>query len=788
MHEKADHDGQADEFARDQRLQSIGTVIGRMREEAVQARSQSGIEQIWVSAEEANAGIDDINRHEMAGKRWLKSTVLDSGLRDRSTSDSTPKPTAFFRLTSRYVDAGAAKIGEITLPVDGKSFSLRADPVPQAVELQDDGTQFVHDGQPQMRPSTPDDAPPGQPGQEAPPAEVPLTVKDLAAHAIAKAEKSAELAEMRIHGWLTNCQHSRTMRKVIYDSALYGTGVLKGPVPDSVRTNVLTESDTPGGSPTLEMVYKTVPVTRHVPVWNFYPDPACGEDIHDGDHVFEVDHITHGKLERLKTSGFYLNDAIDLVLKQGPGKANESAANNRQTKTTDISISRFEIWYFYGQIKFDDFAAINPDDAKALQSEGHTADSVYAVVTMVNDTVIRGTLNPLEKSGEFPYHVVCWRPRARYWAGVGVGEQVDSPQRLVNAGIRAAITNGAMSSGPLIIMDDDILRPMDGKSGLTPYKIYGKQPDQAMEDARKAFAVFQIPNQTDQLLKLVEFAMRSAEESTNIPLITQGQSGKTTPDTFSGAQLQDNNANQLLRDVGYAVADGITNPLVRQMYEWLLLDPEVPSEEKGNHHVDANGAVAMVEKALQDRAVQILWPLAQDPETGFDKFAFGKAAIRSMRLHPADWQLTDEEMAKRKSTPPPPPLPLEVAKVRAESAEKIAQGRDQLASERNAKDIDRDTAYNDSLATRDRANSQLKLEELRLKVRLAELEHATQERISLQQSKVELATTTMKLATTKELAGLKTDPASHDSPTQNPVITPPIEPAGRAAEGRSYEQ
>ena len=48
-------------------------------------------------------------------------------------------------------------------------------------------------------------------------------------------------------------------------------------------------------------------------------------------------------------------------------------------------------------------------------------------------------------------------------------------------------------------------------------------------------------------------AVASAEESTSIPLITQGQTGPTTPDTFGAAQLQNNNANQLLRSVGYAV-------------------------------------------------------------------------------------------------------------------------------------------------------------------------------------------------------------------------------------------
>lgn len=804
----------ADEQGRAQRLKNLGVVIAKMRDEAVQARRSSGIEQIWIAAEEANNGIDDVNRHETAGKRWLKSTVLNAGMQANVPEVSTPKPTAYFRLTSRYVDAAAAKIGEITLPVDGKGFSLKPDPVPQAKKLKSDMSQFVHNGQRQMRDARPDEMPPAdpaaqpvqpqgptptmpggaqaavppQPGQ-APPPKVPLTVKDLAEHALSMAEESAQLAEQRIHGWLTNCQHSRQMRKVLYDGALYGTGVLKGPIPDKVRTNVLTKTVM---GVQLDVAFETVPITKHVPLWNLYPDPACGECIHDGDHIFEVDHLTAGWLERLKEAGFYLNDEIDKVLKQGPGKIYENN-NNRQTKTTDQDDTRFEIWYFYGQIKLDDFDLLNPQDASALVKEGHKSDSVYAIVTMVNDTIIRGTLNPLEKSGEFPYHVFNWRPRTRYWAGIGIAEQVDSPAKLLNAAVRAAMTNAALSAGPITVMNDNLIRALDGKDSITPYKIFGLVSDMAMEqvDVRKLFALFEIPNTTQQLLGMVEFAMKAAEEATNIPLVTQGQSGETTPDTFGGQRLQDNNATQLLRDVGYSVADGVTNPLIRQMNEWLLLDPKVPNEEKMNHQVDANGAIAQIEKALQDRAVVQLWPLAQDPATGFDKFKFGKAAVRSLRLHPGDWQITDEEMTKRLAAPQQPPVQIAVAQVRAQSAEKIAESHDQLQAERNKNDLDRDKAYVDAERERSQAAADADERKLQAQIQLETLKYANQQGVALMEVKAQMAQTSAKLQVQKELsaASLAVDVHKHHAASaDSQVITPPTEPAGKAANGQAFAQ
>ena len=122
----------------------------------------------------------------------------------------------------------------------------------------------------------------------------------------------------------------------------------------------------------------------------------------------------------------------------------------------------------------------------------------------------------------------------------------------------------------------------------------------------RAFQLYEIPNVTDQMLKILETGERLGEEATSIPLITQGQSGVTTPDTFGAAQLQNNNANQLLRSIGYAFDDNITEPQVRQYYEWLLLDPDVPDEEKGEFTINAHGSIALVERAIQD---QTLWQM-----------------------------------------------------------------------------------------------------------------------------------------------------------------------------------
>jgi hypothetical protein len=327
-----------------------------------------------------------------------------------------------------------------------------------------------------------------------------------------------------------------------------------------------------------------------------------------------------------------------------------------------------------------------------------------------------------------------------------------------------------------------MMEPADGSWAMTVDKFFRRNSEntQAQFDIRAAMAVFQIPNVTPQMMQWIELAFRLAEETTNIPLVTQGQSGKNTPDTFGGQQLQDSNAMQLLRDVGYSVAENITNPLVRDMYEWLLLDPDTPEDEKGDLQVDANASIAMIEKALQDQAILMLHPLVGDPGFGFDKRKYAQTWVRIKRLNPSDIMLSDEDFERQMSQPPPPPPQVMAAQIRAESAAQIAQSRDQLTAVKIKTDTDRDTEFNRVLAQREEITRELGIKKLELEVRLAELKYLEARQGKLDDKKTDLAITTMELRAQEALAG-----PDGKGPQ---VREPKIEPEGRASEGRAFQE
>jgi hypothetical protein len=765
---------QAPKVLKAAQLEGLSRTIANMRDEAVKARRESGIEATWLKCEEAYLGIDDLNRSEFANVKWAKATTMDGPLVRTSEKADDTKATAYVRLTTRYVNAGHSKVCEIALPADGKAFTLKATPVPDMTEAIGNETPAEQiTGQPM----------PGPDGQ-------PVTVDQLAKHAVDMAEKAATKAATRIHDWMVEYKHSKEASKVIFDGARIGAGVICGPIPESRRTVVVRKAKiTPVANAvsaiSVEVVNKVKPAARWVDPWCFYPAPGCGEDIHKGDHAFELDQMLEAQLAKLaeSTDLHYLPEQIKKVIEEGPGKCNaDNGDPNRKTNKL-----AYDVWHMRGSISRAEFEAANEAQASKLDK---AMDRVDVIITLVNDTVVRAVKNPMA-SGRLPYHVFCWSRRAGHWAGVGVAEQIDAAQRIVNGATRAMLNNGGLSSGSQVVMDPNAVEPANKSQKITPDKLWYIKSGAGVEDVRKVFASFQWPNMTPQLMTIVEYGFKLAEEHSSIPLITQGQSGKTTPDTFGGQQLQDNNANQLLRTVGGSLNDTVTTPLLDQFYEWLLLDPDVPDAEKGDYNVDTSGALALIEKALQEQAILAVGNLLQNQAFKIDPAKWIAVWLRSKRLVPAELQYTDAEWDEISKRPPPEDPAITAAKIRAEATIKTAESRDMLLTEKVRVDTDRDTAFIESQARRDQVVADGRMAELRLKERIAELEYqkslaefALKRDLSLEDAKTTLAKTTMELRTQVALA---TGAAGTEGGAPQ-VADTAMEPVGKAPNGQAFQK
>lgn len=740
--------------AKEARLAGISAAIVKMRQDAVTYRENSGVESVWLEAEDAYIGIDDANRSEFSKAKWAKPMAINGPLQRESSGNDGTRSTVYVRLTSRYVDAGAAKLSEILIPVDDKSFSISPTPIPEVTSnIENDSPAVDLSMNPIM----------GKNGQQA-------KMSDIAASIQKKAEESAKLAEKRIFDWMVESGYQGECRKVIFDAARIGVGILKGPVPTQSKSTSVKEKN---GAVAMEFVSEIKPGYKWVDPWNFYPMQDCGERVQDSG-CFERDYISEEELKELKAIPGYIVSSIDAVILEGPGKINDDS-KNPNNKSRDKS-GLYEIWYYYGKLNKDDLLCANPA-IDNLDDEEHSAQ-----ITMVNDTVIKAVLNPME-SGKHPYHNMPWQRRPGNWAGVGICEQVRAPQRMCNAATRAMLNNAGVSSGVQLVVDRGSITPADGTWSIYSNKIWYKSADTVIDDVRKAFVAVEFPNQQGSLMNIIEYAFRLAEESTNIPLISQGQSGKTTPDTFGAAQLQNNNANQLLRSIGYQFDDFITAPVVNQSYEWLLNDASVPSEEKGDFKINAHGSSSLVERAIQDQFLMQMGAMVVNPAFEISPARWFAMLLKSKRLDPRDIQLTDAEKKQMSQAQAPAAPQVQAAQIRAATEEKIAASELELekylgeldaetSRMRIKSEMDRDTVFVQSQANRDAATFEQRIRELEVRRELAIMNYANQHNINVENVKAKLADSAMRLRTQRELSAQ--------------VARPAAEPAGRAPNGQAF--
>lgn len=691
------------------RLDALGQALAAKRKDAMEYRDACGLLELWEADQEAYDGIDEANRAE---ERYQKPSSTSGRVTwGNQGKSSGVKSNIFVNITQPYVDMSAARVADMLLPTDDKPFGLESTPIPDLV--------------------LPAGFPPDQ--AQALQADFEQQRKQIQA----QASEVAERAEARIWDWLCQSQWHAEVRKVIEDSARLGCGVLKGPFPHQKKIKRVT----PEGL-TTELVIE--PASKRIDVRNLFPAKGCGESIHNGEYIWERDYISKKKLMELRGSG-YLDEQIDLCLKEGPGGSTDPRERDEEKDRM------YEIWYFHGLIEKDDMTAAGCE----------CDDSVYALITMVNTRVIKAVESPLD-SGEFPYDVMPWQRKGGSWAGIGVSRQVRTPQRMINGATRRLMDNGGLSSAPLIFMARDGIEPVDkGPMGITPGRQYWVDL-QDLRSVRESVFALEIPTRQVELQGIIQYALSLAERLTSMPLMMQGQQGDAT-DTVGGMTILQNNAGAVLRRIASLADDYVFEPHIRRYHEWLLIYGE--ENEKGDSQIIAKGSSALYERDAQGQAIKDLAAIVKDPAFEISPARWIVEWFKAQRLDPARFQITDEEKQQAaQSQQPQDPRVLAI-----QQKAQVDQGRLQLEQEKLQYD------YQDRAAQREHEMN------MALLTRQTEmLKLSAKGDLTLEEIKAKIATDTLKLTVQERMAEKVNRPKE--------VVKPVIEPQGRAEVGRAFEQ
>lgn len=741
-------------------LRRLAAQLLQKRDEAIEGRAASGVERRWREDEEAFDGLD---------------AATKAGMIDYATGEAVRTMTSMEPKRSKVIvnvirgkcESTEGRFSDALLPVDDRNWGLKTTPVPELAKAAKDDEVLTQNGQPLQN---------KQGG--------PLTVADLARNELERAEEKMLAMELEIEDQLTECGFNGECRKVAADAVRGGTGILKGPnVVKRVRKAWIPQSNGQTTVHVMQAVEEFKPASKRVDYWNVYPDPNCGEDPQKGAYVWERDSVLPREIRSLIGLPGYFSQEIIQVLDEEPNRTTVVTLKSGQQQVQINQIgkgSAYERWEYYGDLSREDMEALGCD----CSAQGN-AKTVSACVVFINDRPIKVQLNVLD-SGGLPFDFFQWTTVSNSCWGIGIPRMELWPARVITAGWRAMMDNAGDSSGANVVLGADI-EPDDGITEITGKKVWRAGVD--VDDVSKQFAQFQIANNQKDLQAIIELALRFADLESSVPSLFAGEKGDL-PDTLGATNIMVDSANVALRIRVKRWDDQITRPHLTRYYDWNMQYNPKP-EIKGDFCVDPRGTSVLLMRDQQAPVLAQLLQMKGNPDV--DLYTDWKKVIEQLyRAHHIDALKSEDEIKKleeQRAKAGPMPMPqVEVAKIRADSDQKIAQLENQTMQTRIKVDTDRDTVFSNAEAQKNKQDSELRMMELQVKKEIELLKYSTAQKISLEDAKVALARDTMKLNVQKELAAASMAMDNHKTYNPPQVATPAIEPAKKAPAGQAFQR
>tara|TARA_R110000751_G_scaffold182548_1_gene289369 strand:- start:30 stop:2156 length:2127 start_codon:yes stop_codon:yes gene_type:complete len=457
---------------------------------------------------------------------------------------------------------------------------------------------------------------------------------------------AAKKMEKKIHDQLEESNARKELRTAAFECALFGTGIMKGPF--------AVDKEYPNWSEDGEYnpLVKTMPRCSSVSIWNFYPDPDAA-NMDDAEYIIERHKMSRTQIRALKKRPFFRTNAIDTAITMGESYTKEWWEQAMEDDDQEARSERFEVLEFWGYLDTD----LLKDQDVDVPDEMEDFDQVSVNIWICNGQVLRLVLNPFTPS-YLPYYAVPYEVNPYSFFGVGIAENMDDTQTLMNGFMRMAVDNAALSGNLIIEVDETNLVPGQDMS-VYPGKVFRRQggaPGQALFGTK-------FPNVSNENMQLFDKARVLADESTGFPSFAHGQTGVSgVGRTASGISMLMSAANGSIRNVVKNVDDYLLSPLGKAFFNFNM-QFDFDKDIKGDLEVKAQGTESLMANEVRSQRLMQFLQITQNPALApFSKMDYIIREIaKSMDLDPdkvvnsmADAKLQAELLKDFQAQNPPP--------------------------------------------------------------------------------------------------------------------------------------
>ena len=419
--------------------------------------------------------------------------------------------------------------------------------------------------------------------------------------------KPAQIAARRlqklIEDQLDESDANVALRSAIFESCLLGTGIIKGPFTYNKTLHKYSEGGN-GREYSPEQV--KVPKVEFVSIWDFYPDPNA-RTMEECEYVIQRHRMNRHQFKDLLNRPFFNKEAIYKCLEMGPSydkKTWETAIDAENNTSGDIEKNRYEVLEYWGTID----AMSARENGLDIDEEIEDLMEVQVNMWTSNGKIIRLVENPFTPF-RIPYQSFSYEKNPYQFFGIGVPENMDDAQAIMNGHARMAIDNLALA-GNLVFDIDESALVQNQNMEVYPGKIFKRQagvPGQAIYGIK-------FPNTATENMQMFDKFRQLADESTGIPSYSHGQTGVTgMTRTASGMSMLMGAASLNIKTVIKNIDDHLIKPLGESMFQWNMQFYEGDLPIIGDFDIRATGSSSLMRKEVRSQRLTMFLQTIQNP-------------------------------------------------------------------------------------------------------------------------------------------------------------------------------
>jgi len=419
---------------------------------------------------------------------------------------------------------------------------------------------------------------------------------------ISPAQKAARRMEKLIHDQIDESKGSSEIRNALLESALLGTGIVKGPFNFNKKLHKWEDGEE--GERNYNPLEVRVPRIEFVSCWDFYPDPSA-TNIDECEFVVHRHKMNKSQLRGLRNMPYFNKDAIrDCIIQGANYEEKDFESQLKDDARADEYQSNFEVIEYWGIMD----AAYAREVGIELSDSIDDLDEVQINAWVCGTQLLRAVVNPFTPY-RLPYHAFPYERNPYNFFGIGVAENMDDSQQIMNGHARMAVDNLAMAGSLVFDVDESAL--VGGQSmEIYPGKIFRRQagmPGQAIHGLK-------FPNTAPENMMMFDKFRQLADEQTGIPSYSHGQTGvQSMTRTASGMSMLLGASSLNIKTVVKNLDDFLLRPLGEAFFQWNMQFFEGGLDVKGDLEVRATGTNSLMQKEVRSQRLTTFLQTTQNP-------------------------------------------------------------------------------------------------------------------------------------------------------------------------------